>query len=139
MDWPVEIDYYLIIFLISTMGAALQGSVGFGLGFVLVISTVIGFGIGGIVIAATVGISEGLGYLTFIVLTVMLGMVYLSLSMCISAYCKKRVTSIVGGIMIFFWAMIYGMIIMGLMLASGISIGEFLEPGFTDFAVQQSQ
>jgi len=36
MNWPLEGTYYLIIFLISTMGATLQGSVGFGLGFVAV-------------------------------------------------------------------------------------------------------
>ncbi len=36
MDWPGDGTYYLIIFLISTMGATLQGSVGFGLGFVAV-------------------------------------------------------------------------------------------------------
>ena len=59
------------------------------------------------IIAATVGASEGLAFLTFIILTAILGFVYLSLSICISSICKKRVTSIAGGIMLFFWAMIY--------------------------------
>ena len=83
------------------------------------------------IIAATVGASEGLAFLMFIFLTAILGFVYLSLSICISSFCKKRVTSIAGGLMIFFWAMIYGMIIFGILLANGITIEEFLTPGFS--------
>jgi len=101
-----------------------------GLGSVLIFSIVLGFGVGGIIIAATVGASEGIAFLMFIFLTVILGFVYLSLSICISSYCKKRVTSIAGGVMIFFWAMIYGMIIFGILLASGISLEQFMTPGF---------
>jgi ABC-type transport system involved in multi-copper enzyme maturation permease subunit len=103
----------------------------FGLGSVLIFSTVLGFGIGGLIIAATVGVTEGIGFLWFIALTIMLGLIYLSLSICISSICKKRVTSIAGGIVIFFWAMIYGMIIFGILLASGISYQDFLTPGFS--------
>ena len=102
----------------------------FGLGAVLAFSNIIGFGVGGIIIAATVGGSEGLSFLLFIFLTSLLGLVYLSLSICISSICKKRVTSIAGGLLIFFWAMIFGMIIFGIMLANGISIEQFLTPGF---------
>ena len=97
----------------------------FGLGSVLIFSIVVGFGAGGLIIAATVGASESLAYLSFIALTIMLGFMYLSLSIC-----KKRVTSIAGGIVIFFWAMIYGMIIFGILLASGVSFEQFLTPGF---------
>ena len=39
-------------------------------------------------------------------------------------------TSIAGGILIFFWAMIFGMIIFGILLASGVSMEQFLTPGF---------
>lgn len=102
----------------------------FGLGSVLIFSIVVGFGAGGLIIAATVGASEGLAYLSFIALTIMLGFMYLSLSICISSFCKKRVTSIAGGIVLFFWAMIYGMIIFGILLASGVSFEQFLTPGF---------
>jgi ABC-type transport system involved in multi-copper enzyme maturation permease subunit len=101
-----------------------------GLGAVLFFSTIIGFGVGGIIIAITVGASEGLSFFIFVILTSLLGVVYLSLSICISAICKKRVTSIAGGIMIFFWAMIYGMIIFGILLASGVSFEQFITPGF---------
>lgn len=102
----------------------------FGLGAVLVFSNIIGFGIGGLIIAATVGASEGLSFLLFIFLTSLLGVVYLSLSICISSISKKRVTSIAGGLLIFFWAMIFGMIIFGILLASGTSLEQFLTPGF---------
>lgn len=102
----------------------------FGLGFVLFFSNIIGFGVGGAIIALSVGASEGLSFLLFILLTSLLGLVFLSLSICISSICKKRVTSIAGGILIFFWAMIFGMIIFAILLASGVSIEQFLTPGF---------
>ena len=102
-----------------------------GLGSVLIFSTILGFGVGGIIIAATVGASEGIAFLLFILLTVILGFVYLSLSICISSIAKKRATSIAGGVMIFFWAMIYGMIIFAILLASGISFEQFITPGFS--------
>jgi len=100
-----------------------------GLGSVLIFSSVLGFGVGGLIIAVTVGAAEGIAFLIFILLT--LGFVYLSLSICISSITKKRVTSIAGGVMIFFWAMIYGMIIFGILLASGISFEQFITPGFS--------
>ncbi|UCH71516.1 MAG: ABC transporter permease subunit, partial [Thermoplasmatales archaeon] len=103
----------------------------FGLGSVLIFSIVIGFGVGGLVIATTVGATGAVAYLVFIALTAVLGFVYLSLSICVSSICKKRVTSIAGGVIIFFWAMIYGMIIFAILLANGISIEDFLTPGFT--------
>jgi ABC-type transport system involved in multi-copper enzyme maturation permease subunit len=102
----------------------------FGLSAVLIFSNIIGFGVGGVIIALSVGSSEGVSFLLFIFLTSLLGVVYLSLSICISSICKKRVTSIAGGLLIFFWAMIFGMIIFGLLLASGISLEQFLTPGF---------
>jgi len=102
-----------------------------GLGSVLIFSIVIGFGIGGLIIAATVGVAEGMAYLAFIALTSLLGFVYLSLSICISSFCKKRTTALALGIVIFFWGMIYGMIIFGILLASGVSFEQFITPGFS--------
>lgn len=91
----------------------------FGLGMVLVVSTVLGFGAGGIVIAATVGAEEGGGYLAFIGLVSLLGLLYLSLSIFFSVLSKKRVTSLVAGILIFFWSMILGIIVFGLYSLTG--------------------
>ena len=91
----------------------------FGLGSVLIVSIVLGFGIGGVIIAVTVGASQGFAYLMFIFLTILLGFMYLSLSLCFSTICKKRSTSIGAGVMLFFWSMIFGMIIFGAFMATG--------------------
>jgi ABC-type transport system involved in multi-copper enzyme maturation permease subunit len=101
-----------------------------GLGSVLVVSTVLGFGAGGVLIAATAGIDNGLAYIAFIGLTVLLGLLYLSLAVCFSAITKKRVTSLAAGVLIFFWSMIYGMIIFGVYLASGGSMNDFISGDF---------
>ncbi len=96
-----------------------------GLGSVLAVTPLIGFGLGGIVIAATVGAEEGLAYLAFITLTIILGLVYLSVVIFISALCKTRVRAIAGGVVLFFWAMIYGLILMSVYIASGGSYEDF--------------
>jgi ABC-type transport system involved in multi-copper enzyme maturation permease subunit len=93
-----------------------------GLGMVIVTATVIGFGVAGILIAATVDSSKMLNYGGFILLTIVLGLIYLSLSMCLSAYCSRRVTSLAGGIVIFFWAMIFGTILFAIYLGAGGSM-----------------
>lgn len=98
----------------------------FGLGMVIVVSTVMGFGAGGVVIVATTGTSQTGSYLAFIGLTILLGVLYLSLSICFSAICKKRVSSLGMGIMIFFWSMIYGTIIFGIYLSTGGSWADLM-------------
>ena len=99
-----------------------------GLGSVLAVTPLIGFGLGGIVIAATVGAEEGLAYMAFIALAIILGLMYLSLVIFISALCKTRVRAIAGGVILFFWSMIYGVIIMGVYIATGGSYQELLSP-----------
>jgi ABC-type transport system involved in multi-copper enzyme maturation permease subunit len=97
-----------------------------GLGFVIVVSCIIGFGAGGAIIAVTVGTSSLLGYMIFIGLTILIGLLYLSLAIMASAYCKRKVTALASGILIFFWAMIYGMIIMGIYLGTGGNMEDFI-------------
>ncbi len=97
-----------------------------GRGAVLVVSIVLGFGASGIIIAATAGTESVGAYLVFIGLTVLIGLLYLSLSICFSAICKKRATSLAAGVFIFFWAMIYGIIIMGIFMATGGSMSEMM-------------
>lgn len=103
----------------------------FGLGMVIVTSCVLGFGTGGIVIVVRAGSSEIGSYIGFILFTILLGFIYLSLSICFSALCKKRVTSLGAGIVIFFWSMIIGTIIFGIYLATGGSFDDF-QSGNTD-------
>ena len=94
----------------------------FGLGSVIAVSVFLGFGLSGLVIAFTVSSSNWLAYLTFILLTILLGLVFLSLAICFSALLKKRSTSLGAGIFIFFWGMIMGSIIFGIYyLATGVS------------------
>lgn len=102
-----------------------------GLGTVLAVTPLIGFGLSGLIIAATVGTEEGLAFLAFIVLAIILGLMFLSLIIMISAFCKTRVRAIAGGIILFFWPMIYGMLLTGILYATGVNLVDLLTPGST--------
>ena len=97
-----------------------------GLGSVLAVTPIIGFGISGIVIAAIIGTEEGLAFLAFIALAIVLGLMYLSLIICISAFVRTRVRAIAGGVALFFWAMIYGVIVMAVYMGTGGNITELM-------------
>lgn len=99
-----------------------------GLGSVLAVTPLIGFGLGGVVIAVTVGAEQGIAYLAFIGLAILLGLIYLSVVIFISALCKTRVRAIAGGVVLFFWAMIYGIILMSIYIATGGNYQDFLSP-----------
>ncbi len=97
-----------------------------GLGSVICFSVLVGFGSSGLIIAATTGHAEWGGYAAFMLLTMLLGLLYLSLSICFSSLLKRRVTSLAAGGVIFFWGMIIGVIVMGLFMATGGDLDEFL-------------
>ena len=97
-----------------------------GLGGVLAVTPLIGFGLSGVVIAAVIGTDEGLAFLAFIALAIVLGLMYLSLIICISALARTRVRAIAGGVALFFWAMIYGVIIMAIYMGTGGNITELM-------------
>jgi len=97
-----------------------------GLGSVIIVSVFIGFGLGGVVIALTVGPESWVGYIAFIFLSIFLGFIYLSLSICISAFCKRRITSIGGGLLVFFWSMIYETIVTAIYFVTGGSIEDLM-------------
>jgi len=90
-----------------------------GLGSVIIVSIFIGFGFGGVVIATTTGGESWAGFIGFILLSIFLGWIFLSLSICVSSYCKRRITSIGGGIVLWFWGMIYGTVMFAIMYATG--------------------
>lgn len=106
-------------------GEVLFGKV-LGLGMVLVVSVVAGFGIGGIVIAASGGADSAAGYLAFMGLTILTGMLYLSMAIMFSSYAKRRSTALGLGVLLFFWSMIYGMIVFGLFYATGGDFADLL-------------
>jgi len=97
-----------------------------GLGSVICFSILVGFGVSGLVIAATTGHAQWGAYLAFMLLTMLLGLLYLSLAICFSALLKRRVVSLGAGVLIFFWGMIVGMIFAGAFMATGGSIDDFL-------------
>lgn len=90
-----------------------------GLGSVICFSVLVGFGSSGLIIAATAGGGQWGGYVMFMLLTMLLGMLYLSLSICFSSLLKRRVTSLAAGVLIFFMGMILGMLMMGVYMATG--------------------
>ena len=57
----------------------------------------------------------------------LLGMLYLSLSVCISSVLKRRVTSLGAGVVVFFWGMICGMVWIGVYMATGGDAAAFLQ------------
>jgi ABC-type transport system involved in multi-copper enzyme maturation permease subunit len=95
-----------------------------GLGFVIVLAVLAGFGIGGVIITATVSGESWGGYLAFMGLTIFLGFIFLSLSICVSAFFKRRITSIGGGLIIFFWGMIIGSVFFGILLGTGYNFSD---------------
>ena len=95
-----------------------------GLGSVIIVSIFIGFGFGGAVIAVTAGGESWAGFIGFILLSIFLGWIFLSLSICVSSYCKRRITSIGGGIVLWFWGMIYGTVIMAVMFGTGYTLDD---------------
>jgi ABC-type transport system involved in multi-copper enzyme maturation permease subunit len=93
-----------------------------GLGSVIIFSIFLGFGLGGIILAATTGQESWIGYIVFILLSILMGFIYLSLSICISSYCKRRITSIGGVLIVFFWGMIYGTVMIAILFATGYDL-----------------
>ena len=92
-----------------------------GLGSVLSVSIFIGFGLGGIIIAFTSGTESIANYISFIFLSIFMGLIYLNLAILGSAISKTRTRSIGFGLLIFFWAMIYGTVIFAVLYATGHS------------------
>lgn len=103
-----------------------------GLGAVICVSVLAGFGVSGVIIAMTTGHAEWIGYVTFILFSMLLGLLYLSLSMCFSALLKRRVTSLAAGIVVFFWGAIAGMITLGIYMASGGDLQDFISGNMED-------
>ncbi|MCJ7489317.1 MAG: ABC transporter permease [Thermoplasmata archaeon] len=97
-----------------------------GLGSVICFSILVGFGVSGMIIAGTTGHAQWGGYVAFILLTMLLGLLYLSLSISFSALLKRRVTSLGAGVVLFFWGMIFGTIWMGLYMATGGSMNDLI-------------
>jgi len=123
---------YVVLSYPVRRGEVLLGKL-LGLGSVIIVSIFLGFGFGGVIIAAAFGPESWGAYLAFIGLSIFLGFIYLSLSICISAYCKRRITSIGGGILIFFWGMIYGTVVMAILYGTGYSFEDIMTGNVPDW------
>ena len=89
----------------------------FGLGSILALAILIGFGVAGIVIALNVPDVNFVNYLIFIGSTIIIGLVFLSISLFFSTVFKKRTTAIGGAIFLWFlFNMILPMIFVGILL-----------------------
>jgi ABC-type transport system involved in multi-copper enzyme maturation permease subunit len=107
----------------------------FGLAIVIALATSVGFGISGVAIGLSKSATPWGNYAAFILLAVLLGVLYLSVSMCFSALFKRRVASLGAGILLFFWSTIYGTVLMGIYFATGGSMSDFtsMNPSIPDW------
>lgn len=104
-----------------------------GLSSVIFASALSGFGGAGVVISIATSTTEWKGYLVFMALAMLLGVLYVSLSLFFSAILKRRATALGAGIFIFFWGMIIGTIWLGIYAATGGSIAELYSGKVTSF------
>ena len=89
-----------------------------GLGSILAFTIIIGFGVAGIVIAFNVPDVNFINYLIFIGSTILIGLVFLSISLFFSTIFKKRTTAIGSAIFLWFlFNMILPMIFLGVLFA----------------------
>lgn len=104
-----------------------------GLGGVLSLSIVLGFGCAGIVIGLLVSNVNYIEYLIFIVSTIILGLVYLSVAIFFSTIFKKRSTALGGAIFLwFFFNIILPMLLLGIAVA-GKALPDIMKGNIPDW------
>jgi len=104
-----------------------------GLGGVLSFSLLVGFGIAGIVISANVSEVDIGQYLIFLLASVLLGLVFVALSLLASSFFHNRSTAM--GLAIFLWfffTMIWGIIMLGVAMLS-MDVETAFTSGFPDW------
>ena len=95
-----------------------------GLGSVICSTILVGFGISGIIIAINVPSSDYMPYLSFIGVSILLGLAFLSVSMFFSTLFKKRSSAMGGAIFLwFFFSIIWQIILVGVLFAAMMSGG----------------
>ncbi|MFA5103123.1 MAG: ABC transporter permease subunit [Candidatus Thermoplasmatota archaeon] len=90
-----------------------------GLASVLALTILIGFGIAGLIIAVNVSDVDFVAYLLFIAMTIMFGIIFLSISLFFSTVFRKRSSAIGGAVFLwFFFLFILQIIYQGILIAS---------------------
>jgi Cu-processing system permease protein len=98
-----------------------------GLGGVLCFTILVGYGTAGLIIAANVPNVNYVDYGVFIGATMLLGLVFLSIALCLSTVFQKRSTAMGGAIFLWFlFDIILPIIFFGLLLTS-IDFNQFIE------------
>jgi Cu-processing system permease protein len=100
----------------------------FGMALALILSIFLGFGLVGMVVAFNVSITEAKAYFTFIILSVLLALAFLSIAMLISVLVKKRITALVVSTIVWFaFILLYDFAVMAIAnLFQGTSMSIFL-------------
>lgn len=88
-----------------------------GLSIVIAFTNIVGFGVAGVVIGLNVSGVEWSDFIIFILSSILLGMVFIAISLLFSSIFKKRSTSLGGAIFIWFlFAMIWNIILSGILI-----------------------
>lgn len=104
-----EIEKGSMSMMISLPTSRLQIVLGklLGLGGVLTFTILVGFGIAGVVIGIMVPNADFVSYFIFIIATILVGLVYLSVAFFFSTLFKKRSTALGGAIFLWFFFNIF--------------------------------
>lgn len=89
----------------------------FGLALALTCSTLVGFGITGVLILIRVGSQGWVNYVYFLLSSLCLGLVFLSMGLLISILARKKAEAAAGAIFLwFFFTFIFDMMLLGLLI-----------------------
>jgi len=101
-----------------------------GLGAVMALATSVGFGVAGVIIAIGVSGVQWGNYAVFVLASVLLGLVFIAISMFFSAIFKKRSAAMGGAVFLWFlFEMIWNIVIAGILTAQ-YGIGKITDPNF---------
>lgn len=110
---------HLLLSLAVTRTEVLLGKF-LGLGAVIVTTVLVGLGVTGVAIAAAAGTDGAAGYLGFMAVAMLVGLLFLSLSMCLSSFARRRATALGGAVFLyFFFFAIFDLVVFGILLATG--------------------
>lgn len=100
----------------------------FGMALALILSILLGFGLVGMVVAFNVSVTDAKAYFTFIFLSILLALAFLSIALLISVLAKKRITALVVSTIVWFaFILLYDFAVMAIAnLFQGTSMSVFL-------------
>lgn len=95
-----------------------------GLAFAFTLSTVVGLGISGVVLLITLGIKAAFSYIIFMLNSIVLGLIFLSVSFLVSILFKERARVIAFTVFLWlFFVILYDLGLIGLLIVTNGSVG----------------